>query len=269
MLVCMEALCYTRVKVCRVFDENRRVEALSERSTEVQTKLLVQCLCVEGVNNSLHGVTPPPKETIPLSLMLQKCCPSQPVGCLWPKSAFLWLGAERLFLSPDHCERHKKEITSSQRLRRTTSGVAHRRLVSSRTTFCFEAPLFRRTWNSSAPPCATPPGLPIVSPPALLSRMKEWLFKAKNAEGGDTPERLRASSSAFQPPRQKNAHRSPVSAGPYRPGTRSAVKRRQSECHKSRFRPGFRIVRLIYSPRLRSLTSAILFLRKLTIARML
>lgn len=54
----MQAQGYTRVKVCRVFDENRRVEALSERSAEVQTKLLVQCLCDEGVNNSLHGVTP-------------------------------------------------------------------------------------------------------------------------------------------------------------------------------------------------------------------
>lgn len=157
--------------------------------------------CKQLFTRRYTPLRPPPKATIPLSITLQKCCPSQPVGCLWPKSAFLWLGAERLFLSPDHCERHKKEITSSQRLRRTTSGVARRRLVSSRATFSFVAPLFRRTWNSSAAPCATPPGLPIVSPPALLSRMKEWLFKAKNAEGGDTPERLRASSSAFQPPR--------------------------------------------------------------------
>lgn len=54
----------------------------------------------------------------------RKCCGASPspsgAVCL-TRGAFLWLGAERLFLSPARCERHKKEITSSQYFRKSLS----------------------------------------------------------------------------------------------------------------------------------------------------
>lgn len=66
-----------------------------------------------------------------------------------------------------------------------------------------------RTWNSSAP---TPPGSLLFSTD-LLSRRREWLFKAKNAERGDTLERF---SISFPAPQLK-CPRSPLSAGVHRP----------------------------------------------------
>lgn len=75
-----------------------------------------------------------------------------------------------------------------------------------------------RTWNSSAPPCSTPPGSLLFSA-ALLSRQRQWLFKAKNAERGDTLERFSISS----PASHYKCPRSCLSADPHWPVKPSTV----------------------------------------------
>ncbi len=52
-------------------------------------------------------------------IFTRRASPS-PSGAVWlTRGAFLWLGAERFFLSPAQYEWHKKEITSSQYFRNT------------------------------------------------------------------------------------------------------------------------------------------------------
>lgn len=115
-----------------------------------------------------------------------------------------------------------------------------------------------RTWNSSAPPRETPPGT-LLFPTALLSRQREWLFKGKNAERGDTPESFSISSSpssSFTP-----------AVALFHPALTARWNRRQM-CVPYGVTQVLQSVQILYHlghyiPRFRSLTSAIPFLRKL------
>lgn len=81
-------------------------------------KLFADVYLIEDVHQLLtcHGTPAQSQFSLSAPLLELVSCPSSPVT----RGAFLPLGAERLFLSPDHCERHKKEITSSQCLRHAT-----------------------------------------------------------------------------------------------------------------------------------------------------
>lgn len=213
---------------------------------------------IEDVHRVLTGRDTP----VQSPLLEVASCPSSPVT----RGAFLWLGAERLFLSPDHCERHEKEITSSQRPRHATRADFSRANPLD-TTFWAD------TWSTGAHLKQSSTAVCELPYCFCDSRARRnGSLKAKKAEGGDTPERLRASSSALlDPPRQQMPAVAPCRLALGGPGHRRQSSEGIRGGYKCQFGPGFPSPyrSAHYSPRLRSLTSAIPLLRKLTIARML
>lgn len=109
------------------------------------------------------------------------------------RGAFLWLGAERPFLSPTHYKWHKKEITTSQCFRKRRPEFTCAKLDISPNFSPYPLCRRRAPENSWGPRLLAPVGLLLFSA-ALLSQQREWLFKAKNAEWGDTVERFSISS---------------------------------------------------------------------------